>query len=101
MYMGEKMIRKQIYITGEEEHGLRQLSYLKQKPQADIVREALDQYLARDAEKTARRTKRSRAKRSVETTCPLERIIGLADDLDGPDDLSSRHDYYLYAGDDD
>lgn len=99
--MGEKMIRKQIYITGEEERGLRQLSYLEKKPQANIIREALDQYLARDAEKAAKRTKRSSGKGNDEAKLPLERIIGLAGDLDSPDDLSSRHDHYLYGGDDD
>lgn len=28
---------------------------------------------------------------------PLERLIGLVDDADGPDDVAEQHDHYLYG----
>ena len=98
--MNEKMVRKQIYLTGEEERGLRQLSFLKGTSQADIIREALDHYLEQGCGPASGSDERERKKGRGVPKKPLDRLVGLAGDLDAPEGLSSRHDHYIYGGED-
>lgn len=101
------MIRKQIYLSGEQDRQLRQLSFLKGASQADVIREALDHYLAQSRPLTAKASSkggkagRKHSGKPEKDPAPLSGIVGLAGDLDAPEDLSSRHDFYLYGGDKD
>ena len=104
MYMDKKMIRKQIYLSGEQDRELRQLSFLKGASQADVIREALDHYLAESRTPTSEAAPKAGKKRGgkpgkAPAPAPLSGIVGLAGDLEAPEDLSSRHDFYLYGGD--
>ena len=44
------MIRKQLYITSDQERALKERAREKGVPEAEIVREALNQYLRHDSE---------------------------------------------------
>ena len=103
--MGEKMVRKQVYFTEEEERGLRQLSFLEDRSQADIIREAVDHYLEEGRSGTAsapgkgrKASGRPAGSPPAKKNLPLDRIVGLAGDLEAPDDLSYDHDRYIYGG---
>jgi hypothetical protein len=103
--MGGKMVRKQVYFTEEEERSLRQLSFLEDRSQADIIREAVDHYLEHGQAGTGNAQGKvdkesgwSAGKPPAKKSLPLDRIVGLAGSLDAPDDLSSDHDRYLYGG---
>jgi predicted DNA-binding protein len=40
------MVRTQIYLTEEQQRGLERLAHLTGRPKSDLIREALDGYLA-------------------------------------------------------
>ncbi len=81
---------------------MRQLSFLNGASQADVIRKALDHYLAESRSPTpeaAPKAGKKRGGKAEKAPAPLSGIVGLAGDLDAPEDLSSRHDFYLYGGD--
>jgi len=76
------MMRKQLYLDGESERLLKRLAAQTGRSEASHVREALRLYLENQP--------------PVEHD-PLERLIGLVDDPDGPVDVAVNHDHYLYG----
>jgi len=77
------MIRKQVYIDEEQERGLKRMSALSGEPEAVHVRAALRAFLDANLPSSA--------------DDPLERIVGLVPDVEGPDDVAANHDRYLYS----
>jgi hypothetical protein len=75
------MRRKQLYVDDASERALKRLAARTGKSEAFHVREALRRYLL---------------EQPVDED-PLERLIGLVDDPDGPDDVAENHDHYLYG----
>jgi hypothetical protein len=75
------MRRKQLYVDDASERALKRLAARTGKSEAFHVREALRRYLL---------------EQPVDDD-PLERLIGLVDDPDGPDDVAENHDHYLYG----
>jgi hypothetical protein len=78
------MVRKQIYIDEELEHGLKALAARTGEPEAAHVRAALRDYLE------------SRVV-AAGGGDPLLEIIGLVDTPRGPTDVAEEHDHYLYG----
>jgi hypothetical protein len=76
------MRRKQLYLDEASERALKRLAARTGRSEAFHVREALRRYLGEQ--------------RSDDVN-PLERLIGLVDDPDGPDDVAENHDHYLYG----
>ena len=76
------MQRKQLYLDDETNRALRRLAARTGRSEAFHVREALRRYLGQT---------------SSPAEDPLERLIGLVDDPDGPDDVAENHDHYLYG----
>ncbi|MBA2295793.1 MAG: CopG family transcriptional regulator [Actinobacteria bacterium] len=76
------MRRKQIYLDDTSERGLKRLAARTGRSEASHIREALQRYLASGSE-------------AVED--PLEQLIGLVPDEQGPDDVAEEHDHYLYG----
>jgi hypothetical protein len=76
------MRRKQLYLDDASERALKRLAARTGRSEAFHVREALRRYLGQE--------------RSGEGD-PLEGLIGLVDDPDGPDDVAENHDHYLYG----
>lgn len=74
--------RKQLYLDEPSERALKRLAARTGQTEAFHVREALRRYLG---EETG--TERD----------PLESLIGLVEDRDGPDDVAENHDHYLYG----
>ncbi len=93
---GQTNVRKQIYITEDEEKMLREQAFVQKTSQAQIIRQALEVYRvllsgARDLEATLKRLVKDDKTRN-----PLDKIIGMFDD-DVPADVSEHHDRYLYG----
>ena len=76
------MRRKQLYLDEAAERALKRLAARTGRSEAFHVREALRRYLGRQP--------------SGEDD-PLERLIALVEDPDGPDDVAENHDHYLYG----
>lgn len=76
------MRRKQLYLDEASERALKRLAARTGRSEAFHVREALRRYLG---------------KQSSDESDALERLIGLVDDLRGPDDVAENHDHYLYG----
>lgn len=76
------MRRKQIYLDEASERSLKRLAARTGRSEAAHVREALQRYLGSD---------------TPLDDDPLERLIGLVEDADGPDDVAVNHDLYLYG----
>ena len=76
------MRRKQLYLDDASERALKRLAARTGRSEAFHVREALRRYLGRQP---------------AEEADPLEALIGLVGDLDGPDDVAENHDHYLYG----
>lgn len=76
------MRRKQIYLDDASERSLKRLAAQTGRSEASHIREALQRYLGNGP-----------------TTAgdPLERLIGLVEDPEGPDDVAENHDHYLYG----
>lgn len=78
--------RKQLYLTRNQNQRLRERAAAEGRPEAAIVREALDRYIAED--------------RGGSSEHPLLGLIGMA--RGGKrHDSARRHDDYLYRSDDD
>jgi hypothetical protein len=76
------MRRKQILIDEPTDRALKRMAARTGRSEGAIVREALQLLVAREAEGGAD---------------PLEGLIGLVDDAEGPDDVAEEHDHYLYG----
>lgn len=76
------MRRKQLYLDEPSERALKRLAARTGQSEAFHVREALRRYLGALPEPT---------------DDPLDRLIGLVADPEGPDDVAENHDHYLYG----
>lgn len=76
------MRRKQLYLDEPTERALKRVAALSGRSEAAVVREALQRYVA---------------ELPATDEDPLERLVGLVDDPDGPDDVAAQHDHYLYG----
>ncbi len=76
------MRRKQLYLDEASEHALKRLAAATGRSEASHVRDALQEYLGRQA--------------SGQPDA-IERLIGLVNDPVGPDDVAEHHDHYLYG----
>ena len=79
------MRRKQLYLDESSERALKRLAASTGRSEAFHVREALRRYLG-DGDPEGEHD-----------DDPLARLIGLVDDLEGPDDVAENHDHYLYG----
>ncbi|NMB11397.1 MAG: CopG family transcriptional regulator [Firmicutes bacterium] len=79
--MTARKVRKQIYITLEQNEDLKTLAITKGISEAGIIREALSAYVAAQKEKLAKED-------------PLSDLIGIG--TGKHTDSAQRHDYYLY-----
>jgi len=78
-----RMVRKQVYLTQEQDQRVRRAAALSRRTDAAIIREALDRHL-----------EPQRSKAPLEED-PLWGIVGLGKSSKG--DLSERVDEYLYG----
>jgi hypothetical protein len=76
------MRRKQILIDEPTDRALKRMAARTGRSEGAIVREALQRLVAEEHEGE---------------TDPLEGLIGLVEDADGPDDVAEEHDHYLYG----
>jgi hypothetical protein len=76
------MKRKQLYLDEATDRALKRLAARTGRSEASHVREALTAYVEREL---------------ALDEDPLEQLIGLVDDAEGPDDVAENHDYYLYG----
>jgi short subunit dehydrogenase-like uncharacterized protein len=76
------MRRKQVLLDEPTDRALKRLAARTGRSEGAIVREALQRYVATHAETD---------------DDPLDALIGLVDDPDGPDDVAEHHDHYLYG----
>lgn len=79
----QRMVRKQTYIFPEQDEELKKLAKIKMVTEAEIIREALDNFISQEK------------KRLQEN--PLLEIVGISDETEGPQDGSVNHDRYLYG----
>jgi hypothetical protein len=77
-----KMVRKQVYLTGEQDQMLRRAASRGRCADAAIIRAALDRYFEKPSPAMPI------------TKDPLWDIVGLGESSAG--DLSDRVDHYLY-----
>jgi hypothetical protein len=76
------MRRKQLYLDEATDRALKRLAARTGRSEASHVREALAAYVEREL--------------AVDED-PLEKLIGLVGDAEGPDDVAENHDHYLYG----
>lgn len=76
------MRRKQILIDEPTDRALKRMAAQTGRSEGAVVREALKLLVAREADGAGD---------------PLEGLIGLVDDADGPDDVAEEHDHYIYG----
>lgn len=76
--------RKQIYLDEESDRGLKQLALSTKTSEAELIRRAVRDYLARQ-------------KTNILDKDPILDLIGLCDSPEGPTDASVQHDKYLYG----
>jgi hypothetical protein len=79
----ERMVRKQVYLTTEQDRRLRQAARKHRRTEAEIVRQALDRELGTDFPA------------ADPADDSLWGLVGIADG--GPSDVSERVDEYLYG----
>jgi hypothetical protein len=79
-----RLVRKQVYITEEQEQLLKRAARRERRTEADIFRFALEQVLR------PKKIRRNRAERD-----PLWEIVGLGQTGDG--DVARNVDHYLYG----
>jgi hypothetical protein len=80
------MERMQIYLETEQRLRLNALSRALRRPTAELIREAVDRYLAEQSQ-------------AVSPTDPLFDLIGAAGDLETATDVASNHHRYLALAD--
>jgi predicted transcriptional regulator len=76
------MRRKQILIDEPTHRALKRMAAHTGRSEGAIVREALQLLVAREAEGG---------------DDPLEGLIGLVEEAEGPDDVAEQHDHYIYG----
>ena len=79
------MIRKQLYIDDDLNVELGLLAARTGKAEAEHVRAALRDYL------------RKGFGQDTKGPDPLLQLVGMVDDVPGPDDVAEHHDAYLYG----
>jgi hypothetical protein len=79
-----RLVRKQVYITAEQEERLKEIAAREKRTEAEVIRAALDERL-----KPGRRSRRRRV------DDPLWGILGVGE-ADARD-VSSQVDHYLYG----
>jgi hypothetical protein len=81
-----KLVRKQVYLTIEQQNWLSRTAARERRPEAEIIREALDA-----------RARPQRAPRADFARDPLWRIVGIGPSAGGKGDVSENVDHYLYG----
>lgn len=81
----ERLKRKQIYLDEESDRALKRLAVSTKTSEAEHIRRAIKNYIAKH-----------KIDKEIESD-PLQQIIGLCDNPDGPRDVSVHHDRYLYG----
>jgi hypothetical protein len=79
-----RFVRKQVYLTVEQDELLKQAAAQERTTEADVIRSALDQ-----------RLRPKRAPRRPSSSDPLWEIVGLG--RSGVTDVSQQVDHYLYG----
>jgi hypothetical protein len=79
-----RLVRKQVYLTVEQDELLKQAAAHERKTEAEVIRSALDQ-----------RLRPKRAPRRPSSADPLWGIVGLG--RSGVPDVSEQVDHYLYG----
>lgn len=79
------MVRKQLYVDEDLDRALKALAARTGRSEAAHVRAALRAYLSRPSEA------------AEPGPDPLLELVGLVQDMDGPDDVAANHDHYLYG----
>lgn len=77
--------RKQIYLDEESERALKRLAVSTKTSEAEHIRRAIKNYIAKQ-----------KVDKDTEAD-PLQELIGLCDDPNGPRDAAAHHDKYLYG----
>lgn len=90
--MKSEMVKKQIYLTRDEEKLLIRESFIEGVSQAEVIRRALDSYTS---------VKSERKKGSKRKKDPLYGFVGVFGETEVPEDFSSNIDKYLYGGEED
>jgi hypothetical protein len=70
------------YLDEASDRSLKRLAARTGRSETSHIREALRRYLGSG---------------TAPDNDPLERLIGLVEDADGPDDVAENHDHYLYG----
>jgi hypothetical protein len=85
-----KLVRKQVYLTVEQQNWLSRTAASERRPEAEIIRDALDA-----------RARPQRAPRANFARDPLWRIVGIGSSDEGrrggKGDVSENVDQYLYG----
>lgn len=76
--------RKQIYLDEESDRALKGLALATKISESEHIRRAVKNYVQKQKKKAGKED-------------PLQNIIGLCDNPDGPTDASVHHDGYLYG----
>jgi hypothetical protein len=76
------MRRKQLYLDDETERALKRYAARSGRSEASCVREALRRFFS---------------VHRADSRDPLEGLIGLVTDSEGPDDVAENLDHYLYG----
>ena len=74
--------RKQIYLDEESDRALKALALKTKVSESEHIRRAVKKYIGR--------------KGKIAVKDPLQKLIGLCDKPEGPNDASIHHDKYLY-----
>jgi len=75
--------RKQIYLDEESDRALKTLSLTTKVSESEHIRRAVKKYIEKQ-------------KGEIVVEDPLQKLIGLCDKPEGPNDASIHHDKYLY-----
>ncbi|MFC1862462.1 CopG family transcriptional regulator [Thermodesulfobacteriota bacterium] len=76
--------RKQIYLDEESDRALKTLAGSTNISESEHIRRAVKNYIVKQ-------------KINISSDDPLERLIGLCDEPEGPTDVSVNHDKYIYG----
>ncbi|MFH1147225.1 MAG: ribbon-helix-helix protein, CopG family [Pseudomonadota bacterium] len=77
--------RKQIYLDEESDQALKRLAVSTKTSEAEHIRRAIKSYITK--QKVNKLTEAD----------PLEELVGICDNPEGPRDASIHHDKYLYG----
>ena len=76
--------RKQIYLDEESDRALKSLAIATKVSESEHIRRAIKKYVVKQ-------------RGNIPQEDPLQKLIGLCDNPDGPTDASVHHDKYLYG----